>query len=157
VFTVSKSGDLSGIARELERGATQGQKDAGKLVASQGRKMILDDVRRARGSLRIMGGRLGVKSRVTASPATSIVELYGAPAGPWTIAEKGTKRHTIKPKRREVLAAGRGDVIGMSATHPGTRGGRYWTRAVGRLDDELGPLVERAVDSQMTKAGPGGR
>jgi len=152
VFTVSKSGDLSGIARELERAALQGQKDAGKAVAKEGRKVILDDVRRARGSLRMMGGRLGVKTRVTASAASSVVELYGAPAGPWTIVTKGTRAYDIRPRRREVLAAGRGDVIGMSA-HKRRRAGRdYWTQAVDGLDRELGPLVERVVDGAMESA-----
>lgn len=149
MFTVTKSGDLTGIARELERAALQGQKDAGKAIAKEGRKMILDDVRRSRGSLRMMGGRLGVKTRVTASAAASVVELYGAPAGPWTIVTKGTRSYDIVPRRREVLAAGRGDVIGTKA-HRRRRPGRdYWTAATDRLDRELGPLVERNVDAQI--------
>ena len=149
MFSVTKTGDLSGIARELERAAIAGQKDAGKAVAKQGRKLILDDVRRARGSLRMMGGKLGVKTRVEPSAASSVVELYAAPAGPWTIVTKGTRAYDIRPKRREVLAAGSGDVIGMTA-HRRRRAGRdYWTQATDRLDRELGPLVERAVDSRM--------
>jgi hypothetical protein len=149
VFTVDKSGDLSGIAREIERAAVQGQKDAGRAVAKDGRKFILDDVRRARGSLRMMGGRLGVKQRVTATAASSVVELYAAPAGPWTIVTKGTRAYDIKPRRAEVLAAGHGDVIGTRAHRRRRPGHDYWSGAVARLDAELGPLVERAVDAQM--------
>lgn len=152
MFTVSKTGDLSGIARELERAAQAGQKDAGKAVAKEGRRVILDDVRRSRGNLRMMGGRLGVKTRVTASAAASVVELYAAPAGPWTIVTQGTKAYDITPRRREVLAAARGDVIGTKA-HRRRRAGRdYWTQATDRLDRELGPLVERTVDAHMEGA-----
>jgi len=153
VFTVDKSGDLSGIARELERAAQAGQKDAGKAVAKEGRTAILDDVRRARGSLRMMGGRLGVKTRVTATAASSVVELYAAPAGPWTIVTQGTRAYDIRPRRADVLAAGKGDVIGMSAHRRRRLGRDYWGQATDRLDAELGPLVERAVDAQMMTAG----
>lgn len=153
MFTVDKSGDLSGIAKEIERAAVQGQKDAGRAVAKEGRRMILDDVRSARGSLKMMGGRLGVKQRVTATAASSIVELYASPAGPWTIVTKGHRSYTITPKRREVLAAGRGDIIGTRARRRASTGRDYWSAAVARLDGELGPLVERAVDAQMSKAG----
>lgn len=153
MFTVTKTGDLSGIARELERAALQGQRDAGKAVAKEGKRLVLDDVKRARGNLRMMGGRLGVKTKVVASTQGSTVELRGAPAGPWTIVTKGTRAYDITPKRREVLAIGRGDIIGPRA-HRRRRPGRdYWTQATSRLDDELGPIVERAVDAQMSKAG----
>lgn len=153
MFTVTKSGDLSGIARELERAAIQGQKDAGKAVAKEGRRLILDDVRRSRGNLRMMGGRLGVKSKVVASGQGSTVELRAAPAGPWTIVTKGTRAYDIKPKRREILAVAKGDIIGPKA-HRRRRPGRdYWTAATSRLDDELGPIVERAVDAQMNAVG----
>lgn len=154
MITVSKSGsDLAGVARELERGAQQAQRDAGKAVASEGRKLILEDVRTARPKgLRMMGGRLGVKTRVTATAATSIVELYAAPAGPWTIVTKGHRSFDIKPRRRDVLAAGKGDVIGMHAHRRASTGRDYWSQATDRLDAELGPLVERAADAAMSKA-----
>lgn len=149
MLTLSKSGDLSGIAKDLERAALQGQKDAGRAVAKEGRRFILDDVRSARGSLRMMGGRLGVKQRVTASAASSVVELYASPAGPWAIVTKGTRSYDIRPRRRDVLAAGKGDVIGMTAHRRRTGGRDYWSSATDRLDGELGPIVERAVDAQM--------
>lgn len=152
-FTVAKSGpDLAGVARELERGAQQAQRDAGKIVASEGRKAILDDVKRSRGSLRMMGGRLGVKSRVTVTTVNSTVELYAAPAGPWTIVTRGTRSYDITPKRRKVLAASKGDVIGARAHRRATTGHDYWGQATDRLDDDLGPLVERAADAAMAKA-----
>lgn len=149
MLTVSKNGDLSGVAKELERAALKGQKDAGRVVAKEGRKLILDDVRSSRGSLRMMGGRLGVKQRITATVASSVVELYASPAGPWTIVTKGHRSYDIRPKRRDVLAVGRGDVIGMKARRRASAGRDYWTAATDRLDHELGPAVERAVDAQM--------
>lgn len=149
MFTVTKTGDLSGIARELERAALAGQRDAGKAVAKEGKRLILDDVKRARGNLRMMGGRLGVKTKVVASAQGSTVELRGAPAGPWTIVTKGTRAYDITPRRREVLAAGRGEIIGPKAHRRRRPGHDYWTQATSRLDDELGPIVERAVDAQM--------
>ena len=153
MFTVSKSGpDLSGVARELERAAVKGQRDAGKEVAKEGRKLLLDDVRRARGTLKMMGGRLGVKSRVDATAASSVVELYAAPAGPWAIVVNGTKAYDIKPRRREVLAAGRGDVIGMRAHRRRTSGHDYWTPATKRLDRDLADVVSHTVDDAMSDA-----
>jgi len=151
-FTVSKSGDLSGIARELERGAQQGQRDAGKAVASDARRFILDDVKRSRGNLRMMGGRLGVKSRLTVSAVTSTVELYAAPAGPWAIVQRGTAPYDIKPRRRDVLAVSKGDVIGMHAHRRATSGHDYWGSATDRLDADLGAVVEQAVDRAIQQA-----
>jgi hypothetical protein len=152
-FTVAKSGpDLAGVARELERGAQQAQRDAGKIVAAEGRTALLDDVRRSRGSLRMMGGRLGVKTRVTVTTVSSVVELYAAPAGPWAIVVRGTRSYDIEPKRRKVLAAAKGDVVGMHAHRRATTGHDYWGQATDRLDDEIGPLVERASDAAMAKA-----
>lgn len=150
MFTVSKSGDLSGIAAELERAAIKGQRDAGRAIAKDARKVILDDVRGARGSLSMMGGRLGVKSRVTATQASSEVELYAAPAGPWTIVTQGTRPYDIEPRRRKVLAAGKGDVIGMHA-HRGRRPGRdYWAQATARLDSVIGDIVADTIDAAMS-------
>jgi hypothetical protein len=152
VFTVSKSGDLSGVAKELERAAVQGQKEAGRAIAKQGRKLILDDVRRTRGHIRMMGTRLGVKTRITASSVSSVVELYGSPAGPWTIATKGTKAYDIRPKRKAVLAAARGDVIGMRAHHGRRTGKDFWTPAARRLDAELFDVVADEIDPLMKAA-----
>jgi hypothetical protein len=153
VFTVSKSGDLSGIAKDLTTAAKKGQRDAGKAVAKEARTFILDDVRRARPrGLKMMGGRLGVKATTEATDVNSTVELRATPAGPWTIVTKGTRAYDIKPRRREVLAVGRGDVIGMSAHRRARSGVDYWTRATDRLDSELADVVERAVDKHMSKA-----
>ena len=151
-LTVHKSGDLVGVARQLERAARDAQRTAGKAVAVESRKVILDDVRRARGSLRMMTGRLGVTVSVDATAVNSDVELRARPAGPWAIVESGTKAHEIRPRRRDVLAVDRGDVIGMSANVRGVTGGRYWTRATDRLDVELAPIVERIVDREMNEA-----
>jgi len=149
-ISATSSGTLAGVALELERAAYKAQADAARLVGREATKMILDDVRRSRGSLRIFGGtRLGVKATVDATQVTSAVELRAKPAGPWTIVESGTKSHTIRPKRRKVLAIGKGNVIGMHAHVSGTRGGRYWTNATDRLGQQLDPLVERVVDAGM--------
>jgi hypothetical protein len=152
VFTVSKSGDLSGVAKGLERAAVQGQKAAGRAVAKEGRKVLLDDVRRTRGTLRMMGGNLAVKTRVTAGAVSSVVELYGSPAGPWTIVNKGTRSYDVRPKRKAVLAAGRGDIIGMKAHHRARRGRDYWGMASGRLDAEMFDVVAETVDPIMQAA-----
>lgn len=152
-FTVTKSGDdLAGIADELARAAIKGQRDAGKAVASDARKLILDDVRSSRGSLRMMGGRLGVKTRVTATATSSTVELYASPAGPWTIVTSGHRAYDIRPRRAKVLAAGRGDVIGMHAHRGASTGRDYWSAATDRLDAELTEVVEGAVDRAMQAA-----
>lgn len=150
MFTLSKSGDLSGVAQELERAAIKGQRDAGKAIARDARKIILDDVRGSRGSLRMMGGRLGVKSRVTATQASSTVELYASPAGPWTIVTRGTRAYDIRPRRRHVLAAGKGDVIGMSAHRRATSGRDYWGSATDRLDSAIGDIVADTIDAAMS-------
>jgi hypothetical protein len=152
VFTVDKSGDLSGVAKDLQRAAVKGQKEAGRAVAKQGRTLILDDVRRTRGHIRMMGTRLGVKSRVTAGAVQSVVELYGSPAGPWTIVTKGTKAHDIRPKRREVLAVSKGDVIGTVAHRRRRPGKDVWTPATRRLDAELFDVVADEIDPLMKAA-----
>jgi len=153
VFTVSKSGaDLTGVAKDLERAAIKGQRDAGRQVATEARKLILDDVRRSRGSLSMMGGRLGVKSRVDATAMSSVVELYAAPAGPWTIVTSGTRPYDIRPRRAQVLAAAKGDVIGMRAHRRATTGRDYWGQATDRLDTELDDIVGRTVDAAMGEA-----
>jgi hypothetical protein len=152
VFTVDKSGDLTGVAKDLERAALKGQKDAGRAVANQGRKLILDDVRRSRGHIRMMGTRLGVKTRITAGTTSSVVELYGSPAGPWTIATKGTKAYDIRPKRKQVLAASKGDVFGTIVHRRRKSGKDFWTPATRRLDAELFDVVADEIDPLMKAA-----
>lgn len=149
MFTVSKSGDLSGVAKELQRAVVAGQKKAGQAVAKDSKKLILDDVRATRGTLRMMGGNLNVRNRVTAGATSSVVELYATPAGPWTIVNEGTRAYDIRPVRAKVLATARGDVIGARAHHRAKRGRDYWGGATGRLDAALFPVVEAAVDAEM--------
>jgi len=149
-ISATSTGTLAGVAAELERAAVRAQKDAARLVGREASKMILDDVRRSKGSLRgAFGVRLGVKSDVQATNVTSSVELRAKPAGPWAMVESGTKSHTIKPRKKKVLAVGKDDVIGMHAHVRGVRGGRYWTHATDRLSQQLDPIVQRAVDADM--------
>lgn len=158
MFTVSKSGDLSGVAKELQRSAIAGQKAAGKAVAKDARTFILDDVRQTRGHLRMMrtkaGGRgqLNVKTRTTASMISSEVELYATPAGPWTIVTKGTQSYDIYLRRangKKVLSAGEGHTFGTAVHRPRRAGRDYWGMAVSRLDGMLFDTVAEAVDDEM--------
>jgi hypothetical protein len=55
----------------------------------------------------------------------------------------------VKPRRAEVLAAGHGNVIGTSARPSGMSGRGIWTRATADLEDELEPIVRRAVDTAL--------
>lgn len=151
-FAVTRvSGDLGSIAADLERAAIRAQRAAGQVVAKRGRAIILDDVRGRRGSLSMMGGRLGVQAENHASQLSTVVTLIASPAGPWAIAESGTKAHTIRPRRKKVLASGRGDVIGMYANVSGVAGKHYWTHATEALDGELFPDVKQAADAEMGK------
>lgn len=152
-FSVTRtSGDLGSIAADLERAAIAAQRAAGQVVVKQARRIILDDVRARRGSLSMMGARLGVKAENRPSQLSTVVTLAASPAGPWAIAESGTKAHTIRPRRRKVLASGKGDVIGMFANVRGVAGKQSWTHATEALDAELFPEVQRAADTEMDKA-----
>lgn len=152
-FAVTRtSGELGSIAADIERAAISAQRAAGQVVAKRGRQIILDDVRSRRGSLSMMGGRLGVVAENRPSQLSTVVSLAASPAGPWAVAESGTKAHTIRPRRRKVLAIGRGDVIGMYANVGGVGGKHYWTHATETLDGELFPDVKAAADAAMDKA-----
>lgn len=152
-FAVTRtSGDLGSVAADLERAAIRAQRAAGQVVAKRGREVILNDVRSRRGSLSMMGGRLGVQVENRPSQVSTVVELSASPAGPWAIIESGTKGHTIRPRRKKVLAIAKGDVIGLYATVRGVTGRRYWTQATEALDAELFPDVQRAADAEMDEA-----
>ena len=128
----------------MERQMRAAARTAGRDVAKVARKQILDDVRAARGTLAMMGGRLAVKTTVDARPVGAIVTLTATPAGPWSIVEFGTKAYTEKPRKAKVLAAGKGDVIGMTAHHGRRPGRRVWQPAVDRLD--AGPTADAVTD-----------
>jgi len=152
-FDVTRvSGDLGSIAADIERAAIRAQRAAGQVVAKRGREVILEDVRSRRGSLSMMGGRLGVAVENRPSQVSTVVTLAASPAGMWAIAETGTKAHTIKPRRRKVLAISSGDVIGMYANVSGVAGKHYWTHATDALDAALFPDVKQAADAEMDKA-----
>lgn len=152
-ITATSTGNLAGVAAELERAAKRAQADAARAVGKQARKIILDDVRRARGNLRMMGGRLGVKTEIDATAISSTVTLRAKPAGPWAIVTSGTRAYDITPRRREVLAAGVGDVIGEHAHRRASTGRDYWTAATDRLEGKLDPIVEDIVDDAFEAAG----
>lgn len=149
-FAVTRtSGDLGSAAADIERAAIRAQRAAGQVVAKRARAIILDDVRASRGSLSMMGGRLGVQVENHPSQVQTVVELAASPAGPWAIVESGTTGHMIRPRRKKVLAIAKGDVIGLYADVKGVTGRNYWTRATARLDAELFPDVQRAADTEM--------
>lgn len=152
-FAVTRtSGDAGSIASNLERAAAAAQRAAGQVIAKRGRDVILDDVRSRRGSLSMMGGRLGVAVENKPSRVSTTVALAATPAGPWAIIDSGSKGHMIRPRRKKVLAAARGDIIGLYADVRGVTGRHYWTTATEALDAELFPDVQRAVDAEMDKA-----
>lgn len=123
-------------AREL----TKASRGAGKVVAKVGKKAIEDAARGRRGSMRFGKGRLKVKSRNKPRPDGTLVELYGSPAGAWTIAESGAKAHPIKPRRVRALHFG-GDDFAARVQHPGTRGAHIWSQTE--------PALERALDDEL--------
>lgn len=144
--TVTRTGDLDPIVRELERGLRAGQKAAGREVGRVARKEVLADVKSSRGSLRFAGGRLGIKTEVDANQTSSRVTLVAAPAGAWSIVEFGRGRSV--PVRAKALHFGGADLFAMSSR--AVAGRRYWDAATSRLDASLRPTVEAAVESEMT-------
>lgn len=152
-FTVTRaSGDAGSITSNLERAAAAAQRAAGQVVAKRGREIILNDVRSRRGSNRMMGKTLGVAVENKPTQLQTNVSLAATPAGPWAIINTGTKAHVIRPRRKRVLAADRGDIIGVYADVRGVTGRHYWDTAVEALDAELFPDVKRAADAEMDKA-----
>lgn len=148
--TFTRTGDLSSLSDELARDAKAGARAAGKLVARDVKKVILAGAKSAGARPRFAGKRLNVKNRIHAGASSTVVEAYASPAGAWTILESGRRGgYTVKPRRAEVLAAGRGDVVGMSATPSGMAGRQVWTKATADLEDELEPIVRRAVDTAL--------
>lgn len=90
---------------------------------------------------RFAGRALRVKGRVRPGPTRVDVEIYGTPAGYWTILESGAQAHMIKPRRGKALHWG-GDVFSAGHQHPGAAGQGVWTRAQ--------PAVEAAVEDAVT-------
>jgi hypothetical protein len=143
--------DLAAVEKRLTAAARTAARDVGAAA----RKQILDDVKTARGSLRFAGGRLGVKATVDANPAGAAVTLRATPAGAWAILEDGTRRYTIRPNRRRVLAsravAGRAGVFGRQVIRPARPGRQVWTRAVDRLGDRLDADVAAPFDQAIAE------
>ena len=142
--TATRTGDLNAQALAMERQMRAASRTAGRDVGKVARKSILDSVRSARGTLAMMTGRLGVKTKVDARPVGAVVTLTATPAGMWSIVEFGTKAYTEKPRKAKVLAVGHGDVIGMSAHHRRRSGRRYWQAATDALD--AGPTAQAVAD-----------
>jgi hypothetical protein len=146
--TFTKHGDLE--VDDLAKDAQTGARAAGKLVARDVRKLILAGARGAGARPRFQGRTLNVKNRIHVGGSMTVVEAYGTPAGAWTILESGRRGgYLVKPRRAKVLAVAKGDVVGMSA-HPRGVGGRsIWTTATGAIDDELEPIIRKALDTAL--------
>jgi hypothetical protein len=150
--TFTKTGDLTSVTDALAGDAKAGAKAAGKLVARDVKKLILAGAKGAGVKRRFAGKTLNVKYRLHAGDSSSVVETYASPAGAWSILEDGRRGgYTVKPRRAKVLAYGRGkgDVVGLHATPSGVTGRHVWTRATAELEDELEPIVRKALDQAL--------
>lgn len=148
--TFTRTGDLTSVTDELARDAKAGARAAGKLVARDVKKVILAGARGAGAKASFAGKRLNVKNRILAGDSSTVVEAYASPAGAWTILESGRRGgYTVRPRRAHVLAAGRGNVIGTHASPRGVGGRGIWTKATADLEDELEPIVRRAMDTAL--------
>lgn len=111
-------------------------------VRKTARAALLADVR-SHGPMTMsgLGAKLGVKTKVAASPTSATVTLVASPAGPWAIDDAGAGPHVIRPHNK-ALKLGRGHAAVV--VHPGTAGRRRWDRAQ--------PAIERAVLEVVTAA-----
>lgn len=149
-LTFTRTGDLTTVTDELTRDAKAGARAAGKLVARDVKKVILAGARGAGARPSFAGKRLNVKNRIHTGDSETVVEAYASPAGAWTILESGRRGgYTVRPRRAKVLAAGRGNVVGMHATPSGMSGRSVWTKATADLGDELEPIVRKALDQAL--------
>ncbi len=143
MITWTRTGEIGDGIKALADDAKQGAREAGKLVARDVKKLILAGA----GTSRFMGKKLNVKYRLHVNDSSTVVETYGTPAGAWSILESGRRGgYTVKPKRAKVLAAGRGDVIGMTARPGAIRGRSTWTKATESIGDDLEPIIRKAFD-----------
>ena len=134
--------NISTLARQATRDLTAANKQVGKQVAKAGTKAG------GKGAPSMMGRKLRVRSRINASARRTEVELYGSPAGAWTIADTGADPHPIKPRKKKVLRLG-SDTFYAHVDHPGVRGRHVWTQAIGRMEPAVADAIEDVYDKAV--------
>ena len=156
------SGTLEDALGDLNKSLTKAQRDVGKTIAGVGRRVILEQALRKRGTLSMSGmnvKKLGAAAKIKPTPTSVTVTLTAKPAGPWAIVERGTKEHEIAPTKGRVGRNGRPaalELFGMgsgfyaaSTLHDGARGFYVWAAATaGGGDSE----IERAVTATFDEA-----
>lgn len=103
----------------------------------------------AKGAPRMMGRKLRVSSRVHARTRGAEVELFGTPAGAWTIADTGARAHPIKARKAEALTLGAARFAAHVA-HPGVGGRRAWTIAGARMEPVIADTIADVYDKALT-------
>jgi len=146
-YTKRGSLDLSGLADDI----TTGARTAGRLVARDAGKLIMANARVNGAPVRFAGKRLNVRARIYPGTARTEVVMYGTSAGAWTILEYGRRgNYEVRPRRRQVLAAGRGGQVYGTSARPGpVPAQRTWSRATVDLDGQLEPVIAGAVDTAL--------
>ena len=94
VTVSSKGADFGQLTRQVLTGLTQANRTAGRDIAKLGRSTVI----KASGSPSFRGKKLNVKTRTKARPDGATVEIYGSPAGAWTILDSGARAHPIRPQ-----------------------------------------------------------
>ena len=93
--SVTSTGSLTDALDDLNKSLTKAQKDVGRSMADIGRRVILEEALRRRGTLSMSGfkiKRLGASTHISATPTSTTVTIKAKPAGPWAIIERGTIR-----------------------------------------------------------------
>ena len=129
------------LTRTIARDLTAAHKAAGRRIARKGVTAI------RRGAPSMFGRRLSARTKTAATPTSATVTFIPSPAGPWAIAETGTRPHHITTRRREALHwAG---VFAETVNHPGTAGRLAWTAAGARIAKAVEPDVIDVYDDAL--------
>lgn len=149
--TYTPTGSLEDALANLNKAFTKAQRDVGRTVAGVGRRVILDEAKAKRGTLRMSGmnvSRLGASAKITATPTRAVVKLTAKPAGPWAIVEYGTVAHLIAPKTKKAVTAQPYGVF-AHVQHRGSRAEHIWQAATAGGGDSK---IEKAVTSTFDEA-----
>jgi hypothetical protein len=141
--SLTSTGSLTEALDDLNKQLTKAQKSCAVKMAGIGRRLILTEAKRHRGTLTMSGmmrrdpGRkvLGAKVHKYVNPTRAVVTIRGVMGGPWAIVEYGTVR-------------------GSPATYT-------WARSIatvdtGDLDRAIAELFDDAVEVAMGAVGGGG-
>jgi hypothetical protein len=145
-FTVTTRGPtFDQLTRDIARDLTAANKKAGRQVARKGKAAA------KKGAPHMFGTVLSAAAKTEASATSCKVTFSPKPAGAWTIAETGTKPHTIKPRSRKALHwAG---LFAEVVHHPGTGGRMAWTAANGRIAKAVGAEIEAVYGDALAGRG----